>query len=97
MARRFTRMVLLALALTGCGKSGIGETCSDASGCADNLSCVLYGGRDIVNGNLACVDTKKVCSITCNSDADCASLGSGYICVNDCFKGSCLMGSRSVK
>lgn len=97
MTRRFTRVIFLALALAGCGKSGIGETCSDSSGCADNLSCVLYGGRDIVNGNLACVDTKKLCSITCAKDADCASLGSGYICVNDCFQGSCLQGSRTVK
>ena len=31
---------------------------------------------------------------TVYADADCSTLGTGYICINDCFQGSCLKGSH---
>jgi len=79
--------------LAGCGKSGVGEDCTDSAQCGEGTSCVQYGGKDITNNELACTN-KRVCSVTCALDTDCATLGTGYICVSDCYAGSCLKGTR---
>jgi hypothetical protein len=84
-----------ALLLISCGKASIGEACSEDSECGDNTRCILNGGLQITNSGPTCVDTDKLCSITCAQDADCSSLGEGYICIHDCYQGSCLKGSRS--
>jgi hypothetical protein len=93
MRIRYVVWLATTLAFVGCGKSGIGESCDSNSDCADGMSCILYGGKDIGPSGPECVD-KKLCSITCTKDTDCASLGTGLICVNDCHEGSCLVGSR---
>lgn len=80
--------------LVGCGKAQVGEVCSESSDCAEGTQCILNGSMSIGADGPACVDTDKLCSITCNGDADCAVLGSGYICIEDCYLGSCLQGSR---
>jgi hypothetical protein len=90
---RLLTVTAVLLFSTGCGKSAVGEDCTQSSQCAEGTSCIQYGGQDIVNGTLAC-QGNLVCSIACNQDAQCASLGTGYICVGDCFAGSCLKGSR---
>lgn len=85
-------LVIVALAVSACGKAGVGETCSQTSDCATGTSCILNGGMSTVGGMLKCDDTAKLCSVTCTGDGDCASLGTGYICIHECFMGSCLMG-----
>lgn len=90
------RLALAAAILTlhlGCARS-LGEFCSDSAECGNGTSCIPSGGREIVDGGLGCSETKRLCSKTCSTDADCASLGAGHICVSDCFQGSCLQGSR---
>ncbi len=92
-------MVVVAvgsLLLVACGgKKPVGETCSESSECDAKTQCVLGGSTKIVSGMLTCVDTYKVCSVTCTTSADCTSaLGNGYICKSDCFKGSCFQGSE---
>lgn len=82
-----------SLLLAGCG-SAVGETCNADSDCGTKTKCILGGGRKVVNSTPTCVDTAKLCSITCGADADCAALGTGYICIHDCFQGSCLQGSH---
>ena len=91
---RLATIAALFLIGTACGKSAVGEYCTDSKSCADGTSCVLAGGRSFVDGGLTCDAAKKLCSVTCGVDGDCASLGAGYICVKDCFMGSCLKGSR---
>lgn len=91
---RLCLVAALVVLSTGCGKRELGEDCAQSSECADGTSCVLSGSSKIVDGGPACVDTAKLCSITCAQDADCASLGTGHICVKDCFMGSCLKGTR---
>lgn len=90
---RLAMLAALTFITTGCARA-LGESCAESSECAKGTTCVLYGGRDIVDGGLSCSETKKLCSITCAADADCASLGAGHICVKDCFSGSCLVGSH---
>ena len=91
---RLTTIAALLLIGTACGKSSVGESCADSKSCADGTNCVLAGSRSFVDGGQTCDATKKLCSVTCGVDADCASLGTGYICLKDCFMGSCLKGSR---
>ncbi|MEI8254683.1 MAG: hypothetical protein WCJ30_03335 [Deltaproteobacteria bacterium] len=59
------------------------------------LQCIPSGGQHIADGGLACVVSDTICSKPCATDADCASLGTGLICVHDCFVGSCVVGSHS--
>ncbi len=88
-------LVFVALACTSaCGKRPIGEYCTVNDECAQNLSCVQTGGHEIINGQLGCNTMKRLCSKPCSSDADCASLGSGLICLTDCAAGSCVVGSH---
>ena len=87
-------MIAALFFLSGCGKREVGEFCADSKECGTGTSCVLAGSRAIVDGGLSCNDSKKLCSVTCGADTDCAALGSGYICLKDCFMGSCLKGSR---
>jgi hypothetical protein len=91
---RFAAVAAFFLLSAACGKHALGEDCAQSTECADGTNCVLSGSQHIVDGGLTCVDTKKLCSITCAQDADCASLGTGHICVKDCFMGSCLQGSH---
>lgn len=94
MAKLSLVVVSAVLFFSACGKAGIGEACSKDADCGDGTSCILNGGEKITSTGTSCIDTDKLCSITCNVDADCATLGTGYICVNECFQGSCLKGSR---
>jgi hypothetical protein len=86
---------LLMLTSCGGGNAGIGEACSKDSDCGDSTQCIPNGGQQISNSELTCVESDTLCSIPCAKDADCSSLGEGYICIDDCFQGSCLKGSRS--
>ena len=93
---RFPAVLCLAVSLVllaGCGRA-VGESCSADSDCDTKTKCILGGSTTVVNSMPTCSDTKKLCSITCSADADCAALGSGYICLHDCFQGSCLQGSH---
>jgi hypothetical protein len=93
---RIAYIVLMAAVwgIASCGKSGIGEFCDTDGDCAAGLSCILYGGKDIGSSGLECTN-RKLCSVTCANDTDCASLGAGIICISDCHAGSCLKGSHS--
>lgn len=79
------------LVVVGCGgKRGLGDFCTAAADCPSGLQCVLLGSRDFANGVLTCpAEPKKVCSTTCTRDLDCAALGAGLSCLNECFAGSC--------
>jgi hypothetical protein len=85
-------LALVGLAVS-CGKADIGETCDQTSDCKDGLACILKGSRDIGANGLECT-TDKLCSKACATDTDCASLGSGLICLSECHDGSCLVGSH---
>jgi hypothetical protein len=96
--RRLLFVATAVLLLTSCGKDGtgkadIGESCSEDSECAGSTRCISNGGHQITNDGLSCVETDTLCSITCTRHEDCASLGTGYICIDDCFQGSCLKGT----
>lgn len=93
-----TRLALLAVTLSliafGCSKSPLGEACSSSDACESGLSCIQNGGYSLGDAGITCDANDRLCSIPCAVDADCASLGSGIICVDDCFGGSCLTGTR---
>ena len=96
--RRLLFAASAALLLTSCGKdssgsAGIGESCSEDSDCGDATRCILNGGQQITDDGLSCVETDRLCSIPCTRHEDCSSLGTGYICIDDCFQGSCLKGT----
>lgn len=86
--------VLFFVLSSACGKKGIGEACGDTTECGTGTTCIINGGRHIDAGQLVCDNTLRLCSKTCAADSDCASLGSGTICIKDCAMGSCLQGSR---
>lgn len=90
---------LLVPALVGCGPKEAGESCSEDDDCAQGLSClgpeaesisfpVMGGGSAPVCG----APDEGICSIECDTDADCASLGAGFACVStggDCPTDHC--------
>ncbi len=73
----------LALLLCACGTSTVpaGATCTTASECDSNLSCLDVAE---INGS-TCTVLGKACSLDCTSDDNvCASLGSNFMCFEGC-------------
>jgi hypothetical protein len=59
--------------LQGGGALPLGAACDSVSDCASGSSCASF----FFTAN---ADTRDVCGAYCNHDADCASMGAGYVC-----------------
>jgi hypothetical protein len=75
------RFVLFAV-VVACTSSKLpaGGQCSSSDQCETGQSCLEIGE---VLGN-ACEVIANVCTITCGSNSDCNSLGSGFMCFESC-------------
>jgi hypothetical protein len=76
------RIALLIFMVAACNANGVppGSECDVSSDCTAGVSCLELGE---LSGS-ACMLEIKQCSLTCGSDADCASLGTGFICFPSC-------------
>jgi hypothetical protein len=78
-----TRYALL-VALAACTSSSLpaGAECSGSSAtdCDDGLSCLAFG--EFVGS--ACNVVGDMCSKTCGSNGDCATLGTNFMCFASC-------------
>jgi hypothetical protein len=76
------RIVLLIAMLAACNSNGVpaGSACDVNSDCEAGSACLELGQ---LSGS-ACTLEIKQCSITCGSNADCAVLGTGFICFPSC-------------
>jgi hypothetical protein len=76
---------------TGCGQttSGVeGITCESDSDCNSGLKCLPYevfaDGGDGGGGDAGCVADGNECLMPCTTNADCASVGAGVVCLTSC-------------
>jgi hypothetical protein len=77
------------LALGACSTSVLPEQhpgtagwqCKATDECNSGLSCELLGE---IGDSTACRTVMSFCTVTCNSNADCTSLGSGFRCQGTC-------------
>lgn len=59
-----------------------GQGCGGGAGdCASGLSCLPFATFAADGG---CTPGPDVCTIRCNADADCASLGAKFVCFAGC-------------
>jgi hypothetical protein len=75
-------LVVVTAVLAACGTSAkpAGAVCSDSSECEAAESCLEFGQ---FSGS-ACTVVGKVCSKSCQTTADCADLGSSFMCFASC-------------
>jgi len=76
------RIAILVFVLAACTTTGVpaGSECSRSSDCESGLSCLELGQPS----GSACTLIINQCSLACGSNADCSSLGSGFICFPSC-------------
>jgi hypothetical protein len=81
--RAMIRYALVLVALVACTSSSLpaGAACSGSGAdCDDGLSCLQFG--EFVGS--ACSVVGDMCTKTCGSNGDCASLGSNFMCFASC-------------
>lgn len=74
------RIALLLLVAACTSTVPAGSVCSSNSDCESGQTCLEFGEP---NGS-ACGMILKLCGKTCGSNADCTSLGAGFICFPAC-------------
>lgn len=74
--------VLVMVVLGACGTSPLpaGAVCKQTGDCEADLTCLDVGQ---FSGS-ACTVVGKTCSKTCSTNADCAALGSSFMCFAGC-------------
>ena len=90
--------LVTTLIVVACAPGELGNECTpseDGNPCVEGLQCIPVERREIDGaGEEQCVDGGAFCSIPCNGDADCASLGPSRICVDECGIAACFIGSN---
>jgi hypothetical protein len=81
--------LLVAIALVGVGCVGGGKpasaACEETAECDDGLTCLPFA---VFEQNV-CREIGTTCSTTCETDADCAPLGSTFKCFANCDGMAC--------
>lgn len=76
--------VILAVMVVGCTGGGTlppSAQCEETSECDDGLECLSFG---VFEQSDACMVVAKTCSTPCETNADCAPLGSTFMCFATC-------------
>jgi hypothetical protein len=76
------RLAIVLLLVSACGTDSLpaGGVCKQTSDCDSDLMCL-----DVAQfSGTTCMVVGKSCSITCQDDAGCASLGSNFRCFAGC-------------
>ena len=82
------RLSIVIVVVAGCvGGSGLpaSAVCETTSECEEGLSCEPFA----VFEQGVCRELGRTCSTTCETDADCASLGSSFRCFATCDGMAC--------
>jgi hypothetical protein len=69
--------------IEGAGAVPEGGACDSISDCGTSMSCSSFYF-------VADADTRGVCARTCSADADCAALGTGYVCTSYLISNFCV-------
>lgn len=87
--------LVLTVALVACTSSSLpaGAECSGSGAdCGDGLSCLQFG--EFVGS--ACSVVGNMCTKTCGSNGDCATLGSNFMCFAGC-EGAMICGAAEAQ
>lgn len=75
-------MLFLVSIFFACGPTTLpaGAVCTEGDTCEEGMACLPFSQ---FSGD-SCEDVATVCSLSCVSDEDCASLGDDYLCFATC-------------
>ena len=89
-AKQFSAIALLVAAAAACGTDPMaqfqesvgtaGRACNASGDCRPGLSCETLGDP----ASARCAEASQFCTVSCTSNADCASLGSRFTCQRTC-------------
>lgn len=74
-------VMMVVAGCTGGGKLPPSAECEETSDCEDGLECLSFG---VFAQDQTCSVVAKTCSKTCATNADCAPLGSTFMCFATC-------------